>query len=53
MQRVAFYRGLFRAEFRLILHAWGLEEMPAIDLLKPLEVLQGQLQTLAVAGAAA
>jgi hypothetical protein len=52
-QRVTFYRNLMAAEFRLFLHRCGLEEMPAIDLLKPLEVLQAQLQTFAPAGAAA
>jgi hypothetical protein len=51
-QKLTFYRNLVRAEFRLMLNACGLERMPVIDLLKPLEVLQTQLRQLAVAGAA-
>jgi hypothetical protein len=52
-QKLAFYRNLLRAEFRLTLHACGLEHMPAIDLLQPLEILQSHLRQLALAGAAA
>src|ERR1051325_2554631 len=38
-QRVTFYRNLLTAEYRLFLHRCGLEQMPVIDLLKPLEAL--------------
>ena len=52
-QKLIFYRNLLKVEFRLILHACGMERMPAIDLLQPFEALQAQLRQLAVAGAAA
>jgi len=52
-QKLTFYRNLLTAEFRLTLNAFGMDRMPAIDLLQPLEVLQSHLQQLAVAGAAA
>ena len=50
-QRLTFYRGLLLAEFRLALHGWGVN-MPAIDLLAPLEILQTHLRMLAPAAAA-
>jgi len=48
-QRVAFYRNVLLAEFRLALHWSGVGSVPAIDLLKPLEVLHSQMQMLAPA----
>jgi hypothetical protein len=47
-QRVAFYRSLILVEYRLTLHALGLERMPEVDLLQPLEILQAQLRQLAL-----
>jgi hypothetical protein len=52
-QKLTFYRNLLYVEFRLTLHACGIERMPTIDLLQPFEALQAQLRLLAVAGAAA
>ena len=52
-QKLTFYRNLLKVEFRLTLHACGVERMPVIDLLQPFEALQAQLRQLAVAGAAA
>lgn len=52
-EKLTFYRNLVQVEFRLTLHAWGIERMPAIDLLQPLEALESQLRQLAVSGAAA
>jgi hypothetical protein len=52
-QKLTFYRNLILVEFRLTLHAWGIERMPAIDLLQPLEALEMQLRQLAVSSAAA
>jgi len=52
-QKVTFYRNLVMVEFRLGLYACGVERMPVIDLLQPLEALQAQLNQLAMAGAAA
>jgi hypothetical protein len=52
-QKLTFYRNLLQVEFRLTVHACGMERMPAIDLLQPFEALQAQLRQLAVAGAAA
>lgn len=52
-QKLTFYRNLLRVEFRLTLHAWGIERMPAIDLLQPLKALEAQLCQLALSGAAA
>ena len=51
-QRMIFHRNLVLAEFRLLLYRCGFERMPAIDLVKPLEILQSQLQLLAVPAAA-
>src|SRR6476469_6173215 len=51
-QRLKFFRNLIVAEVRLSLHGWGFK-MPELDLLKPLEILQGQFSAFAAAGAAA
>ena len=52
-QKLTFYRNLVQVEFRLTLHAWGIERMPALNLLQPLEALESQLRQLTVSGAAA
>ena len=52
-QKVTFYRGLLRVEFRLTLHACGIERMPDVDLLQPLISLETQLRQLALSGASA
>jgi hypothetical protein len=52
-QRLVFYRNLVLVELRLTLDACGLERMPAIDLLGPLEILQSQLSQLAPSASAA
>ena len=44
-QRFVFYRNLLLVEFRLTLHACGVE-MPTIDLCAPLAFLQAELQQL-------
>jgi len=48
-QRVVFYRNLFKAEAWLLVHACGLDCMPAIHLLQPLKDLHSQLRELASA----
>ena len=45
-QRMTFYRNLLVAEAGLIVHACGMDRMPAVDLLRPFIALQEQLQQL-------
>ena len=52
-QKLTFYRNIVHVEFRLTLHACGIERMPTIDLLQPLEAMQQQMRQLAFSGAAA
>jgi hypothetical protein len=47
-QKLTFHRNLLRIEFRLTLHACGIERMPAIDLLQPVAAIEAQLRELAV-----
>jgi hypothetical protein len=51
-QQIIFRRNLLLAQFRLLLHCCGFRIVPCIDLVKPLEILQSQLQMLAVPAAA-
>jgi hypothetical protein len=48
-QRVLFYRNLLLVEAWLVLHACGFDQMPAIDVLQPLQIIQAQLRQLAPA----
>jgi hypothetical protein len=56
-QKATFYRNLFVAEAGLVLHACGIDRIPAVDLVRPFTVLQDQLRHLApstaLAGSAA
>jgi hypothetical protein len=52
-QKVQFYRHLVLAEAGLVLHACGVDRMPAVDLLRPFAALQEQLRLLVPAAALA
>ena len=46
-QRVVFWRNVLRAEGWLVLHACGVDRVPVVDLLQPLQIMQAQLRQLA------
>ena len=47
-QRMGFYRNLFMVEGWLLLHACGLEHMPVVDLVQPLQILRTALSQFTV-----
>lgn len=50
-QKLTFYRNLMMAEAALVIHACGIDRMPAMDLVQPFHALREQLQQLAPAQA--